>query len=359
MPTPPSPPGRFRRLLPNLLLAAPSLAAGLGALEASCRLRQADGEPWRFVSRLHGNIPRNSLGFRDHEYPRPKPAGVFRILVLGDSFTQGVGVGFDESYPERLERLLNLVAGGSGPDFQVLNLGLPQRSTPQELRLLRKMAPELEPDLVLVGYCLNDAEDWDDAESTRALRQRTGYLDQGGLPGWLGRLASPSALAELVDRRLGLALSRRRQTSYYRALYRPGAGGWEKIRAALGELSAWSRREGTPVVVAVFPLLSYGLDGGYPFPEIHRLLDEELKHHHLPHLDLLPFFRNQSRERIEADPGRDPHPSAIGHSIAAEAILGHLCRHGFLPMACDPGHPVESPAPLPPGRSGQPPGENG
>ena len=49
----------------------------------------------------------NSRGHRDDEVQVPKPGGVSRVLLLGDSFTVGANVEMVEAYPRVLEDLLN------------------------------------------------------------------------------------------------------------------------------------------------------------------------------------------------------------------------------------------------------------
>ena len=58
--------------------------------------------------------PINALGYRDLERVQPKPAGVRRLVCLGDSFTWGVGVLFDDAWPQRVERTLSRARGEAG-----------------------------------------------------------------------------------------------------------------------------------------------------------------------------------------------------------------------------------------------------
>jgi hypothetical protein len=90
----------------------------------------------------------NSRGMRDDEIAVPKPADVYRILVIGDSFTVGANVEQDEAYPQVLEQLLN-TAGG--PVIEVVNAGTGGWSPYQYARYLEHYGAALEPDLVLVG----------------------------------------------------------------------------------------------------------------------------------------------------------------------------------------------------------------
>jgi lysophospholipase L1-like esterase len=97
----------------------------------------------------------NALGFRDRrDYTLDKPAGTFRILVLGDSVTFGHGTLDDTTYPYLLEQRLR----GWRPDikWEVWNLGVPGYNTRQELNYLEEIGPRAQPDLVIVGFLPND-----------------------------------------------------------------------------------------------------------------------------------------------------------------------------------------------------------
>src|SRR5687768_17045225 len=61
----------------------------------------------------------NSLQFRDEEFG-PRRPGVRRVAVLGDSFTEGQGVKEADTYPRRLEALLNEADPGG---WEVMNWG--------------------------------------------------------------------------------------------------------------------------------------------------------------------------------------------------------------------------------------------
>jgi lysophospholipase L1-like esterase len=90
----------------------------------------------------------------------PKPAGARRVLVLGDSFTFGVGVENDQTFPAQMEKLLR-----SGADvttlgsFEVINAGCPGWGTENALAFWRAKANELKPDLLVLAFYRNDLND--------------------------------------------------------------------------------------------------------------------------------------------------------------------------------------------------------
>jgi lysophospholipase L1-like esterase len=100
----------------------------------------------------------NSVGFRGtREYASPKPRDIRRVLVLGDSFTFGFGVNDAQTYSAVLEELLNSAC--EGYRVQVINAGVSGFSTSQELILLERDGPALQPDAVVVGFFINDPQD--------------------------------------------------------------------------------------------------------------------------------------------------------------------------------------------------------
>lgn len=162
---------KLRQLLLLSLPAAVASLLGFAVLiEAGVRLSWDDkkGTPGFFVSdpvrglRLGENydgwfagvpVHTNSLGIRaTRDYGLRKSANTFRILMLGDSVTFGHGAVHD--YPSLLEGMLKQWRPAT--DWQVWNLGVPGYNTSQELAHLRELGLAYQPDLVIVGFFIND-----------------------------------------------------------------------------------------------------------------------------------------------------------------------------------------------------------
>jgi len=83
----------------------------------------------------------NSNGLRDAEIPYAKPAGEFRIVLVGDSHTFGYGVPIAKHYSTLLEGYFSRV--------EVVNAGVGGYGVDQDLLMLQYEGLRYEPDLVL------------------------------------------------------------------------------------------------------------------------------------------------------------------------------------------------------------------
>jgi lysophospholipase L1-like esterase len=100
-------------------------------------------------------VKTNSAGFREDELPTEKSPSAFRIICLGDSWTFGANVDQEAAYPERLRALIEQEFPDAG--LELLNLGVLGYSSYQGLELLKRVVLDLEPDLLLIGFAMNDA----------------------------------------------------------------------------------------------------------------------------------------------------------------------------------------------------------
>ncbi|HEU4597077.1 MAG TPA: SGNH/GDSL hydrolase family protein [Pyrinomonadaceae bacterium] len=98
----------------------------------------------------------NSLGFRTPERPFEKPAGVKRIVTLGGSTTVD-GFTDSETWPARLEAMLNETYAERGLKVEVINLGVVMAASPTSLINLQFVGVEFQPDLVISYDGVNDA----------------------------------------------------------------------------------------------------------------------------------------------------------------------------------------------------------
>ncbi|HMH51192.1 MAG TPA: SGNH/GDSL hydrolase family protein [Candidatus Acidoferrum sp.] len=99
----------------------------------------------------------SSLGLHDREYPAGKPAGVFRVLLLGDSMTEGGGLALEATMAKQAEAMLN--AGGCRSPVEVVNGGVASYSPILQYLYLKALAPALEPDVVVLNFDMTDVHD--------------------------------------------------------------------------------------------------------------------------------------------------------------------------------------------------------
>lgn len=73
----------------------------------------------------------------------------FRIMTIGDSHTQGLYVNTEDSYPERLEDILNSSTSCSNDKYEVINLGVPGYDLQYSTYRFNTKGKKYEPDLVI------------------------------------------------------------------------------------------------------------------------------------------------------------------------------------------------------------------
>lgn len=91
------------------------------------------------------------------DYSVKKDRGVYRIISLGDSFTQGAFVATKQNYSEVLEDMLNARVRCPGIDrFEVINLGVLGYDVQYNLERFKRKGMKYDPDLVLLWTNDND-----------------------------------------------------------------------------------------------------------------------------------------------------------------------------------------------------------
>jgi lysophospholipase L1-like esterase len=252
----------------------------------------------------------NSRGFRGPEFPARRP-GVRRLVVVGDSFTEGQGAREADTYVRQLETLLNASEPGS---WEVLNLGWRALDFPQ-LRETFDQALDLDPDVALFGMVLNDGE-------------RAPAFDRQwpALNDWIMVRRPPESPSLLRPRLLSFVRDRletsriaRDTTRWYRDMYGPGnAEGWQRTREDLRAMQQRAAARGVPLLVALWPLL-VDLEANYPFADVHDKIGRVCERSSIPFVDLLPVLRGRASSSLWAHPA-DWHPNALAHRLVAEAL---------------------------------------
>jgi hypothetical protein len=201
-----------------------------------------------------------------------------------------------------------------------VNLSLPGMNSVDHAAQLAQEGFAYGPDVVLLGFVLNDSEDAVAAETRRKADWEETPAGGGPPRGALDR----SALFRLVHTRIWATAENRRRVTGYRSMYADDAPGWIAARQALKSMGSLCRTHGVPFVVAIFPLFGNPLDDRYPFPDVHRKIGDAAAEAGARVVDLLPAYRGLRWELLVVNGAADEHPNEIAHRIAANVILRAL-----------------------------------
>jgi hypothetical protein len=263
----------------------------------------------------------NGAGFRGPERARPKPPGVFRIAVLGDSVAMGSGVTYEQTYAYRLERAL--ATAHPGRRVEVMNFGLGGLNAWSVVDRLDRLALPYDPDLLVYGYTLNDIEG--PAYRRSVDPAFTNPLRFASAPLHLWRLLGPrvASLRELLAAPRGSYLFEL-DDNYF---HNPEA--WRAVEQALDRYAAIARERGVCAVVLMDTRL-YWLGALHPFHRHYHAVLEAVRERGLVAIESFAAHRGEHAEALWVSP-LDSHPNARGHEILFEALSAGL---DALPASC-------------------------
>lgn len=300
-----------------LLFATTLVMAGLGEVALrraySGITTTADNSSYWANRWRRTHIRRNQLGFREREIPAKKPAGTYRIAVIGDSFAFGQGIEEQERFSNLLEGRLNQ----GGKRYEVLNFGVAGTSTTHQIKILKDVVEEFDPDFVLLQWFANDVE----GDQKISTVSGVPLLPSATLRTALHRHSALYYVLEVqwaaLQQRLGLTKG---YEESIRERFRDSSNtSSREAEASLAEFVRESRERSLPVGMVLFSLMDKGpqsLVFDFLVERVVAFCDRE----RIECLDMREPIRRTDRGNLTLN-RFDTHPNAEANRIAAEELL--------------------------------------
>jgi len=281
----------------------------------------------------------NSDGWRDREVPPIKGNRTLRIVGIGDSVMFGWGVPESQRYMDQLEQRLN--REHSEARWRTITLAAPGYNLVMEVETLKEVGLAYSPDLIVVGYSVNDFC----LPNFVAARRSVWGLESFIKLYFSGDATPGPRLVQRLDAVLDPAASPegREGVDFFSTYCTPDSVaeehrelvGAESFMRSLTDLVQIGRDRGIPIV-----LLHHGIGQGYVSlgepteatpEEMTRALAEAASLDGLIVADLTLRFRRRFGSEVEDGEdlvlnATDPHPSSRGHQLIAAFLLQHLER---------------------------------
>jgi hypothetical protein len=271
----------------------------------------------------------NSHGIRGPERTIAKPPKTFRVAVVGDSFTMGNGVDYEETYAAKLE----LALGGllPGRNVEVINFGISGLNLEAIVGRLRQVGLQFDPDLLVYGFTLNDIEGASYLYTMTSSQRRFGHRASSS---FLWRLVRGNlvGLEEAIDPP---------EDSYpyeLRVNYFDNTRAWGAFKAGLEALGTIAKTREICAAMLVHTQITM-LNGLHPFLDVYDRVAKAAQAGGLHPIQSFPEYRGRFGLPLWVSL-IDSHPNGRGHDLLLRALLRGLRE---LPESCWPEPLLASP----------------
>lgn len=253
---------------------------------------------------LNGHtLSTNRWGMRDRDYELIKPAGAYRIAILGSSTTMGLNVGDNESFEALIEERLNRERVSQPHDqYEILNFAVNGYNPPQQVVVLEKKVLDFKPDAVVLVINVDEAY-FTMQRFAKSLRKGIEPIDE---------VFRQVAREAKVDAQTPEIRAEKRLSPYWPQL-------WEW---AYGRIAERCRQEGIRAYVVYIP----GIENEGRDKRVDQMLAQARKAG-FSVINLEGVYGNAESDRIRVAPW-DAHPNALGHKMIADGLYSAMISAG-------------------------------
>jgi len=318
---------KHQNILKNILLLTSIILIFLLIIEIALKIKFED-------TTFGSGIGPNSLKFnvkyvhlnkdnmRDRDFTIEKPENTVRIVGLGDSYTFGSGIkNINDTYLKILEKRLNFI--DNGRKYEVLNFGIPGKDTKDELEMLKEKALKYDPDIIMIGYVVNDFKNVD--SNLRLPKKHLTIIPFIGF--WLGNIFYSYALFEIKMNRAIENLGLKMPTTEITLKEFESEANKEYNKKLFKDIAALAKEKDIKVALVVFPVI-YNLDN-YPFFQINEFIKEVGMENNFYIIDILETYKGYEESELIVNK-YDLHPNELGHKLIAQTILEKFIKDGVI-----------------------------
>ena len=318
-------------ILLNVILLAVAILLGCIAMEVALRVIFAHSldfsmEMWKYAVQLKRPVANpqlsfahapnrsaflmgvpvsiNSEGLRDREFSLDKPPDVYRIMMLGDSTTFGWGVKQDDTAAKFLERKLNADLPTGYNRVEVMNTGVGNYDTVQEVTYYETIGWKFHPDLVVLVFFINDPEP--------VPIEKKGFL--------IDRSYLVAFATNRIDGALRHTGARPDWKTYYASLYVDDRPGFQACKKALVSLANSTRSHDAKLLMAILPELHQINGESYPFKAAHQKIKDVMDAENVPVVELIAGLKDHGPEETLWVTALDDHPNAKANDLISDQL---------------------------------------